>query len=285
MFKIITDSCSDIDAALAAKVNVQVVPLKVCFGSEEYLDGVEITRPEFYARLKAEPNLPTTSAVNPETFKEVFTAALADNSDEILGIFMGSTLGCTYANAEAARADLPPEFAARIHFYDTLNVTLAICCTVMEAVRLRDLGLSAAEAKDCLEKVRPHLRMYCTVDSLKYLRKGGRLSGVSAVLGTILNFKPIIIVENGTVKTGAKPIGYKRAKRYVLDKLDLEPPDSVRTVVMGHVDNAAMSEEYVAEFNERFKFPGLEVCDVGSIVGTHVGPGSLGIAYYVDCGE
>src|SRR5699024_4725843 len=195
MIRILTDSTSDISPSRAAQLGVEVLPLTVLFGEESFRDGIDITSEEFYDRLSKVDTLPTTAQIPPETFIDTFQRLTADGS-QVLGLFISSEMSGTYQSAMIARSIVGEE---KITIVDTHTVTFALGLLVETACLLRDQGLSLPELAAELEKLVPRCRLLAVVDTLRYLKMGGRISGVTAVVGGILGISPIISIENGLV--------------------------------------------------------------------------------------
>lgn len=276
--KIVTDSTSDIPRELGERLGVEVVPLKVLFGEREYVDGADMTPEEFYALLRAAEQLPTTVQVGPEQFRDVFKRHL-DAGDQILGIFLSSEMSGTFQSAGIARDMLG---GAGIVLVDSRNVSFALAAQVYEAVRLRDKGWSAAEIGARLEEIRDRVVLLGMVNTLKYLKMGGRLSATSALLGGMLNIKPIVTVRDGKMAVAGKARGQAAAFRDMARKVLEDRPDPEFGMVLAHSDARGACEA----LREHLKCAGClaepERCReqmIGSVVGTHAGPGCAGVSY------
>ena len=278
MIRILTDSTSDISLSRAAQLGVEVLPLTVLFGEESFRDGIDITSEEFYDRLSKVDTLPTTAQIPPETFIDAFQRLTADGS-QVLGLFISSEMSGTYQSAMIARSIVGEE---KITIVDTHTVTFALGLLVETACLLRDQGLSLPELAAELEKLVPRCRLLAVVDTLRYLKMGGRISGVTAVVGGILGISPIIFIENGLVISVGKSRGRKAGFQFIRKWLDeKEAIDTSLPVAFGHTNAPAAMEECMAFFQD--KTEGAQLCpsNIGSVVGTHVGPGAAGLAYFV----
>lgn len=277
MVRIITDSTCDLTQARRAELGVEVVPLTVHFGAEDFLDGETITNKEFYERLRKVEALPTTSQVNPEEFVGRFQRHL-DAGDEVVGIFISSLLSGTCQSAGIARGILGN---TRIHVIDSGTVTFALGLLVERAVQLRDAGRSAEEITGEITALVPRVRLLAVVDTLKYLKMGGRISGAAAVVGGMLGITPILRVKDGVVESPAKCRGRKAAFQWMDAQVERELIDTDLPVSFGHSD----ADEAMAETMDHFipVLNGAAICtgEIGSVVGTHAGPGAAGIAYFV----
>ena len=193
--RIITDSASDLPAAKAERKRVEVVPLTVQFGPATYYDGKTLTNDLFYKLLTAGEYHPTTAQPSPEAFLKLFEAARAQG-DEVLCILLASKLSGTYQSASIARGMCGGE---GIYIVDSATASGGIQILLNYACKLRDGGLGGADIAAALERVLPRIRAYAVVDTLEYLRKGGRLSTAQAVIGTVSRLKPVICVHDGAV--------------------------------------------------------------------------------------
>jgi DegV family protein with EDD domain len=273
--KIITDSTSDIPFDLQGKLGIEIVPLSVHFGSEEYIDGITLTKPEFYRKLTECKELPTTAQVNPEQFEKVFQKNL-DAGDEIVGIFLSSKLSGTLQSAEIAKGMLNTD---KIHLIDSLNVTYGLALLVYEAVRMRDEGRSAQEVCDGVKILIGRLKFYIVLDTLKYLKMGGRLSSSAAFLGTMLHIRPIISLVDGAVVVLDKTKGQKASVEWILDKTAKDQPDLNHKVVYGHSVAPDFLVMLQTALNEQIKITDSTSVEMGAVVGTHGGPKCVGLAY------
>lgn len=282
MVRIMTDGTSDIPAQRAAELGVDVLPLRVCFGEETFLDGVDITREEFYIRLAQSRDLPTTSQLNPDDFLGLFQK-YADQGDQVVGIFVSSQLSGTCQSARIARDMVE---GAEIYIVDSRTVTFAMALLVEEAAAMRDRGLSAGEMARELEALTLRLRLLAVVDTLFYLKKGGRISAAAAAVGGLLGIKPIVGVDaRGTVEAMGKARSMAAGFRWIAARLREDPADPARLVGFAH-SNAPEAMKACREAVEPV-LPGGRppaLGSIGAVVGTHVGPGAAGVAYFVQEG-
>ena len=195
MIELITDSTSDISPALAEQLGVRVLPLVVNFGEESFLDGVGISNGEFYERLRNVETLPTTSQINPEAFAAVFQEVI-DRGNQAVGVFVSSELSGTFQSAMIAKDMVDGD---AIHLVDSRGVAISLRLLIHEAMDLRERGCSAQEIQQELERLRDKIRLFAVVDTLKYLKMGGRISAATAVVGGVLGISPIVAVEGGKV--------------------------------------------------------------------------------------
>lgn len=279
MVRIITDGTSDISPRRATELGIDVLPLRVCFGEESFLDGVDITREEFYARLAQSRDLPTTSQLNPDDFLSLFRR-YADQGDPVVGIFVSSQLSGTCQSARIA--DGMVEGGER-YILDSRTVTFALALLVEEAAAMRDRGLSAADIAGALEDLTGRVRLLAVVDTLFYLKKGGRISAATAAVGGLLGIKPIVgIDQRGTVEAMGKARSMSAGFRWIAARLREAPADPALRVGFAH-SNAPEAMEACRTAVEP-ALPGdhpVLLGSIGAVVGTHAGPGAAGVAYFV----
>lgn len=275
MFKLFADSTIDLAPEQCEQLGVTTVPLTIHFGEQSYRDGVDMTHKEFYSRLRAADKLPTTSQVNPVQFEDAFAPYLK-KGENIVVITISEKLSATYQSAKLV-ADANP---GRVHVVDSSMASFGAQLLIYEAVRLRDAGTkTAAEAADALRSIVPRMRLYAVLDTLKYLRMGGRLSGGAALLGGILGILPVVEVRDGVVTSVAKVRGDRAGMQTLLDFLEKMPPDPAYGICFGHADDEARLEKYLTFLRPHLKGLAIRTSGLGSVIGTHTGPGIVGIAY------
>ncbi len=277
MVRIITDGTSDLSAQRAEELGVHVMPMRVFFGQESFVDGVDITREEFFARLTSSDELPTTSQLNPDDFLEVFQKYV-DQGDEIVGIFLSTELSGTCQSACIARDMVE---GGEIHIVDSRTVTFALALLVEEAARMRDAGLSAAEIAREVEKLAQRTHLLAIVDTLTYLKKGGRISAATAAVGGLLGIKPIVGVDSrGTVEALGKARSIPAGLEWIARHIRQVPADPARPVAYGHSNSPERVPVCVEALKEVLPQSQTPVMgSIGAVIGTHVGPGAVGVAY------
>ena len=280
--KIIVDSTSDVSAEQIKNHQLTVVPLTTHFGDEEFLDGVTMTPQEFFKRLESDPNHPTTSQPSPEVFMKAFREAI-DNGDEVLAITISGKLSGTYQSARLAAMELDSD---RIYIVDSENVSLGIQVLLEYACRLRAEGKSGAEIAAVLEEKKHEVRVLAVVDTLKYLHRGGRISKTVAVAGNLLSIKPILEITDGEILMVGKARGAKSSER-LLNKLIEERGnidfDQPFCLAYSGLDPAPL-DEYVDSYTDLWEShvarEAIPVAVIGSTIGTHAGPGAIGVAFF-----
>lgn len=276
-FRILTDSTSDITQVQAREMNIQVVPLRILFENKEYHDGIDISTEEFYSKLAAADNLPQTSQPSPEDFVKIFEEAKSAN-EPILVITLSSSLSGTYQSAMLAKNICEYD---NIYLVDSMTVTLGLKILVDYAITLRNNGKSVAEVCEILEKEKNRIRLFASVDTLEYLKKGGRLSGAAALAGTLLNLKPIVKVEGGAVSMAAKARGtnnaFSKIKGLIEEFGGIDETLPYTLGFTGTDDNLTQFEKFI---EKNYNYTNCPVSPIGSTVGVHAGPGACGIAFF-----
>ena len=274
--KIITDSTSDISIKEAAQMNITLVPLKVIFGDKEYKEGVEITIEGFYEKLVKAERLPTTSQPSPDDFLKYFEEGKAAG-DSIIVLVIAAKLSGTYQSAMIAKemADYDD-----IHIIDSDSTTCALRILVEQAVKLRDEGLKAEDIVTSLMDLKDRIVLYAMVDTLEFLHKGGRLSKSSAILGTLLKFKPLITVKEGVVGVVGKERGVNKAIGRLSDIIDEQGGyDSSYPVYLGYTAQDEQCKLLKDKLKEKYGLKNMTMYPVGCVVGTHAGPGDCMVTY------
>ena len=275
--KIVLDSTSDLVPELLGKF--EIVPLTVNFGDEEFIDGVTITREEFYAKLIESDVIPTTSQATPEAFERVFKKVV-ENGDEVLCITVASNLSGTYQSACIAAE----EFPGKVRVIDGKSVAIGTAILAEFALSLLEKGLSAEEIEKEILKKREDIIIVALIDTLEYLKKGGRLSKTAAFAGSLLNIKPVVSVEDGEINVLGKARGSKQGNNLLVKEIEKAGGvDFSMPVLLGYTGHDPyMLEKY--KDDSRFIWEGKvenlrETC-IGSVIGTHVGPGAIAVAFF-----
>ena len=279
MVKFIIDSGADYLPAECAKNGVIHLPLKVLFGETEYRDGVDLSHKEFYEKLVESDVLPTTSQASPAEFQEAMEQIVSQGDDAVV-ITLSSRLSGTYQSACIAAA----EYEGRVFVVDSLSVSLGQRILLQQGLRLRDRGLSAAQLAKVLDEEKKKIRVMALVDTLEYLKKGGRIGAATALAGSLLSIKPVIALEDGAVVMVGKARGSKQGNnllRQMVEKcggIDFDRPFCV--AYSGLSDS--MMNKYIIDSAELFRGHERDVqtATIGSAIGTHAGPGAVAVAFY-----
>lgn len=275
MVKILTDSSCDLSPARCEELGVEMLPITVNFGGESYRAHLDISNEEFYQKLAAASELPKTAQITPAFFQDKFQA-YKEAGDDVVCLFISSQMSGTLQSAKMAKNLVGAE---KIYLPDTLNVTFALGLLVEEAVKMRDQGMSAAQIAQEVEALVPRVRLWALIDDLKYLKMGGRLSATSALVASILGICPIITLENGLVEVVGKARGKKAAFKFIQNLIAKEPISGDFSVTVGHAAVPKTRDDFIEFLSAELKKRQVHKMDIGSIVGTHTGPGACGLAY------
>lgn len=239
---------------------------------------MDLSNAEFYERLRNAQTLPTTSQINPDAFVSAFQAAL-DRGNQVVAIVVSSELSGTFQSAVIAKEMLNSE---DIFVVDSRQVALSLNLLVTEAARLRDEGKSAAEIAKAATELREKIRLYAVVDTLKYLKMGGRISAATAVVGGVLGITPIVAVKDGKVESAGKTRGRKAGVQWIREQANSEELDFSCPLALGHTGCVEALDAVAEGFSDLMpKFTSVFSCEIGAVVGTHAGPGAAGVAYFV----
>lgn len=276
--RIILDSTANFSKDLKDKFTV--VPLTVNFGEESYADGVEIDNDTFYRKLVTGDVLPTTSQPTPDAFAQVFEKIVSEG-DEAVVITISSKLSGTYQSATIAAED----FAGKVFVVDGYTVAIGTGALGEYALDLAESGKSAAEIAQTLEKEKENIRVYAVVDTLEYLKKGGRVSATAAFAGGLLNFKPVIAIADGVVQSVTKGRGNKQANSLMNAEVEKSGTiDFSRPFVIGYTgEDDTLMQAYIADYADMWggNADAIKTAQLGSVVGTHAGPGAVAVGYFV----
>lgn len=276
--KFIIDSASDVLPAECKKLDVVHIPLTVRFGDKEFADAVDLSHKKFYKMLTSGKEAhPTTSQVTPAAFAEAMEEVTKDGDTAVV-LTISSRLSGTYQSACIAAAD----FEGKVFVVDTMTATVGERLLLLYGIQLAAEGLDAATVAAQLNAVKDKVRIFARLDTLEYLKKGGRISAASAVVGTMLNIKPIISVQDGVVQNVGKARGPKAADKMLRELvaksggIDFSKP--LCAAYSGSEDDNLKT--FLAESTEMLCGTQAPIATVGCVIGAHVGPGAVAIAYF-----
>ena len=278
MVKIITDSTADFTAAEAAELGIDIVHLRTRFGEEEYIDGVDITPHQFYEKLVESDVLPTTSQPSPAEFEAAFASAL-EEAGEVVAITISSALSGTYQSAVIAAET----FGDRVRVVDSLSASIGEQVIVRRAAQLAAEGLSAAELAGRIEAERGDVCVLALLDTLEYLKRGGRISAAAAFAGGVLAIKPVITLRDGAVVMAGKARGSKNGGNLLNQFAEKRGIDFSRPYLLGYTGlSDALLMKYAADSGALWRSytEELPVTAIGSVIGTHGGPGAIAVAFF-----
>ena len=274
--RIIADSTADLMPNI--KEQVQVVPLTVHFGEQEYLDGVTIDKKEFYEKLIESDVLPTTSQATPNAFMTELDKA-KQAGDSVVVITLSAQLSGTYQSARIAAADYD-----NVYVVDSGSAAIGNGILVELACRLRDEGLSAADIAATLEIEKQKLIVVALVDTLEYLKKGGRISSAVAMVGGMLNIKPVLSISDGAIHMLGKARGSKMGNNLLAQEIEKAGGvDFSKPVLLGYTGiSDALLLKYIEDSKHIWEgnLPEIRYEIIGSVIGTHAGPGAVAVAFF-----
>ena len=270
--RVVTDSAGDLTPALAEERGIVIVPLSIRFGSEEFVDGATLSPDEFWRRCKSSDVLPETSAPSPGAFQEAFAAAARDGYDGVVCINLSGALSATYQAAQAAADAVSDQVPVRV--IDSRSVTMGQGLMALAAAESAAGGASLDEVVAVVQGLIERTQVFGAIDTLEHLEKGGRIGGARALLGSLLSIKPVVQVVDGVVEEESKQRTRSRQLKYLADKVH----------GMGGVERVALCNGAATDLDDLLgllaevdaKYP-LEVVNLGPVVGTHTGPGTIGV--------
>lgn len=277
--RIITDSACDIEPLEAKELGLTIIPLKTMFGKEEFLDGVNISHYQFFEKLIESEQIPITSQATPFEYEDEFKK-VKEAGDTAVCITISSKLSGCYQSANIA----VDGYEDVVTIVDSNNVCIGQQILTLYACILRDMGKSAKEIAQELEEKKNRIRLIALLDTLEYLKKGGRISAAAAVAGAVLSIKPVIAIENGEVVVLGKARGSKNGNNMLKEMvkkesgIDFEMP---HTLAYSGLSDALL-KKYMEDSKELYegKVDVLRISTIGSAIGTHVGPGAIAFAFF-----
>lgn len=274
--RFLTDSTADISPDEAARRGIDVVPLKVLFGETAYRDGIDLDHSTFYDMLAEAKQLPTTSQATPEDFLPYFERAKA-NGDRLICLPIAASLSGTCQSAQIARDMCGYD---GVYVVDSTQTVLGLRALIDLACLLRDQGMDAAGIVAEIERARSRVRLLAIVDTLEYLHKGGRLPAAVSIVGGLLKVKPIITLKDGALDVVGKGVGAKGSLSAMMKLLGNSLRSDPRLpVYYGYTADDTLCQKLMEQTETRFGPHRREVCSVGAVIGTHVGPGAAVIVY------
>lgn len=279
--RIVTDSTADIPAVLREKYGITMISLKVLFGEETYLDAVDMTPAQFYARLKSSPVMPTTSQPSPADFVEVYEELLKeDPTGPILSFHLASVLSGTYQAATIAKSMLE-EAGEQIHVIDSCSASYGHGMQVVLAAELANSGASVEQILAEIDKRKQSCHIYFLVDTLDYLQKGGRIGKAAAMIGSLLNIKPILSLEpSGAVTSVEKARGSKKAMAKIVELLKNHYGNDEVVLIVAGTDDQVVANELETRVKAELNVKEVGYTTVGTVIGTHTGPGTSAVFLY-----
>ncbi len=275
--RIITDSAADFSGPVPQSLTI--LPMTVRFGEAEYQDGVTISHHEFYEKLIESDTLPVTSLISPGTFGDAFDTAVS-NGETVIAITVSSKLSGTYQSAVLAAQEYP----GQVYVVDSLNAAIGEQLLVRYALRLAGSGISAEEIVQALDKRKGDIRLIALLDTLEYLKKGGRISSTVAFVGGMLAIKPVLTIQDGEVTMLGTVRGSRNGNHFLISEvqkgpgIDFDMP--LTTAYTGLSDQ--LLQKFIQESQDLWtEYAGpLPVSTIGATIGTHVGPNAIAVAFF-----
>lgn len=278
MIQIITDTSSDMDLDEAKALGITIIPMTIQIDNKQYKDRVELSVESFYKKLPKCKELPKTSQINPYTFEQYYEQFRAQG-DDVIVITLSSLLSGTYQNAVLAAEDYD-----NVYVIDTLTVSVGVQCVVRYAAMLRDEGLDVATAASKLNDSIEKLNVLALLDTLEYLKKGGRISPAVAFAGSVLSIKPAVETADGEVKIVGKARGSKHGNNLLIQLIDKKGGiDYSKPVLLGYSGtDPTLLNQYIEDSRALWDgiIPKPHVSHIGSTIATHVGPGAIAIGFF-----
>lgn len=277
--QLIIDSASDLTKAQADALNLVYLPLRTIFGEEEFLDGITISHKEFYEKLIESDCMPTTSQIPPHDYEAAFAAVKAAGDTAVV-ITLSSRLSGSFQSANIALEG----YEDCIYLVDSENVCLGEQILVQYACRLRDEGKSAAEIVAALDSHKKDVRVIALLDTLEYLKRGGRISGAAALAGNLLSIKPVIAIVDGEVAVLGKARGSKNGNNMLMQEIEKTSGiDYTMPFCLGYTGlDDSLLKKYISDSEVLWKdkVDDLPISTIGSTIGTHTGPGGVCVSFF-----
>ncbi len=283
MIQIVTDSSAHLPPDQRQQHHIITVPLKAIFGTEVYRDEVDLSNAEFYRMLRTRKEHPTTSQPSAGEFIEVYKPLL-EAGKEIVSIHLPSKLSGTFASACAAKTELEHQFkrAVPLTIVDTPWISMALGMLVIAAAQAAEAGKSRDEVVATVNALIPKLNLIFVLDTLEYLRRGGRIGGAKALMGTLLNVKPLLQLEDGQVEPLEQPRSRAKALKRLLEIVEERADHRPLHVSVLHAECPDEATELKKEILRRFDVKEFLMTEIGPVIGVHTGPGAVGIGFYPD---
>lgn len=271
--RVVTDSTADLPAEVAAEAGIVVVPCQVIFGTTPYREGVDITTKEFYERLVSSTALPTTSQPPVGDFVRTYTQLAEEGATAIVSVHLASSFSGVYATASMAAQQTS---AVEVAVIDSGTTTLGLGLLALEAAAQCTAGRSLAEVAHSVTRAVSRMRLLALLDTLSYIRAGGRINRLVELLGTLLDIKPILAFHGGEIVPLERVRTRRRAVRRLVERVQELGP--IQRLGIAHAAAPALAEELAARLSAHVPGNGLLIVEAGAVLGTHVGPGAVGVA-------
>lgn len=272
--RVVTDSSCDLPQGLADELHVDIVPLSIRFGSEEFVDRRDLTPAQFWSRCQGSAVLPETAAPAPGAFQAAYQRAAEDGCAGVVCVNLSSALSATYQAAVTAAdsVDIP------VRVIDSTSLTLGLGIMVLAGARAAAAGKGLEDVAGTVTDLIPRTRVFGALDTLEYLKKGGRIGSAKALLGSVLAIKPILQIQDGAVAEYAKPRTRAKALQFLVDQVKAAGPIENLGVLNGAASDL---DTFLDMLGPLYPREDIVVGDIGPVIGSHAGPGTIGVTYHV----
>lgn len=273
--KIICDTMSDLQPGIAEKYDIDILPANIIFNEKEYKAGIDLTTEEFYKMLRSSKEIPKTSQIPILTFMDTFTKYI-DEGKTIIYLAGSSAASGIYQTANLVKNQIE----GPLYIFDTYSLSVGSGMLVEEAAKMAMDGKSVDEIINRLDEMKANSHVYFSVDSLEYLYKGGRISSTKAAVGTLLNIKPILTIEDGLVKQKSQVRGSKKLIPSLIQMQidDIGKDFSNIDIYVGHNDDSELTDTFVQKIKEKLNPRNIYMVQIGACVASHSGPDIMGLA-------
>lgn len=275
---VVTDSTAYLPPELVAQYGIHVMPQQLIWGDETFLDGVTIDPPTFYERLSRSGDIPTTAQASAGEFAALFAEA-ARNADGIVGVFISTELSGTVASALAAQ-ELLPDLPIAIEVVDSRSTTMGLGFVALAAARAAAKGRGLAEVASAARELVPRVNVLFIVETLEYLHRGGRIGGASRLLGSALRIKPLLHLSEGRIDGLERVRTKRKAVQRMLEVMAERVGNAPVHAAVIHANAPEEATRLREQVRERFPYTELHLAELSPVIGTHVGPGTVGVAFY-----
>jgi DegV family protein with EDD domain len=272
--RLVSDTACDLPEELVDEFGIVLVPLHIRFGGTELLDRVQLDAKEFWARCATSAELPETAAPSPGAFRAAFESVAAEGADSAVCVTLSSKLSATNEAATQAARELSNDF--RVEVVDSLSVTMGEGLVVLAAAEAAAAGGALEDVVAAATSARERLSVFGAIDTLENLRKGGRIGGAAATLGTLLSIKPVIEVRDGVVEQESRQRTRAKSLQYLADKTRSAGPLERLAIISADAPDFSKFLELMAGVQSRHE---RLIGDIGPVIGSHAGPGTVGVAW------
>ncbi len=274
--RIVTDSACDLPADVVAAHGIEVVPLTIRFGDDEFVDRSELSVDDFYRLMAERPELPQTAAPSPGAFEAAYRKVVAEGASGVCVINLSSALSATMQSAQTAAAAVAGDIEVAVH--DSTSLSAGLGTIVVQAAEAAANGASSADLAALVADRRSRTRMYGALDTLENLKKGGRIGGAQALLGTMLSIKPVLDLSSGAVEEAGRQRTRRKALQWLRDKVAAEPAVEHLSLCQGQSPDL---DDFIAMFNGVVDTESISITTIGPVIGSHGGPRVMAVVYQV----